>query len=182
MCRNIELINTSALIILDLPRPRFWESHHGIARVLHPPQRGLQMVRWAQKIEGETASDSKLFDETNLKFSRPGSFEHMQVWRIAMPKYVQRTDSQSDDVRSSGFHMHSPTGFLRVLQRRVLRPGLGRARRLLPSGTDLLRIKVRHSRAPWTNVDPQSQRLSETLEEVPALPARVLSRHSVASC
>lgn len=104
----------------------------------------------------------------------------MQVRCVAMPEPVQRADSPRDDVGPSRIHLHAPPSLLRVLQCGILRTGIGGARRLLPPRAGLLRVQVRHSRPPRPHVDPQIQRLSQALEEVPALPARVLRRHSIA--
>lgn len=49
----IELINTLFFIFPDLSRPGFRKSNHGIAGVLHPSQRRMQVVGWTEKIEGK---------------------------------------------------------------------------------------------------------------------------------
>lgn len=41
-------------IFSDLSRSRFGEGHHGLTRVLHSPQRGLQVVGRASKVEGRS--------------------------------------------------------------------------------------------------------------------------------
>lgn len=105
----------------------------------------------------------------------------MQVWRIAMSQSLQRTNTQSDDVGSSRLHVYTAPSLLRILQRWVFRSGSRRARRLLSSGADLLRGKVRNASSSRSHVDPQVQRLLETLEEMSALPTGVLRRHTLAA-
>lgn len=105
----------------------------------------------------------------------------MQVWCVAMPQSLQRTNTAGHDVGPSRLHVYAAPSLLRILQRGVFWTGPRGTRWLLPPGTDLLRVKVRNPRPPRTHVDPQVQRLLETLEEMSALSTRVLRRHFVAS-
>lgn len=176
-----ESMNLSAFyfIFTDLSWSRFWEGYHGLFGVLHSPQRRLQVVGWVEKIEGKSWK-FKAFELliTNVSFTFLGSLEHLQVRCFTLSQSLQCSNSPRHDVGSSRFHLHTASSILRVLQRWVLRSRIGGTCWFLSSGADLLRVKMRNTRTSRPYVNPQIQRLLETLEEMSTLSAWVLGRYS----